>query len=165
MVEFTFNVNDTIRSLEKFSENWQKNARVATKKTFGLLVKGIVKETLKYRDPEPLYYIRTLRLVNGWQKASTAVDVDIPGPRPHAQIDSNDSEMSVLENENEITFTATNNVPYALAVEDTGTIIAKEQGGGRRPPYKNVFTPTETLRQNQALEILVARAWNETKAE
>lgn len=165
-IQFTFNTEATEQSLSRFVANWRVNAKSATRQTFKVFVNNILYETLKFRDPKPLYYIRTLRLLNGWSKAAAEVGIAIPGPRGRgaAKAQADDSILKIVDMEEVVGYKAINRVPYALAVEDFGTKIAAAQGGGYRPPYRNVFTAREVLERNQVFERNLIGAWNGTRA-
>lgn len=146
MIEGTLHIDGTLASLKAVEARFRENARFAVLNTAKTMMGRIVEKTLAPAPPPPVkYYVRTHRLVSGWQPAASFVGISTPGITGSAK-GSNEGKVELIVGEQEIVFRATNEVPYASAVEIAGTWATPFDS--RRPGYFIVLRSTNETRED-----------------
>ena len=158
-VALSLNAAEFTQSLRRFAEEFHKAAGRAVISAAREGVSLIVQRTGEPPIPRAKVYQRTNRLISGWAPAGNFLGVLVPPVRSKAE-GSNEGSYSFSQADGETRFVATNDVPYALAVELTGTWIIPPPRQQRRAPYLTVANSIKEMESKGSFERHIGNEWD-----
>lgn len=136
MITGTLNIDNTVASLEAINGRIEERATVAVLATAKLLVERIIAYTVAPAPPPPVrYYARTGRFASGWNPAARLLGLSGPSASSQAA-GSDEGSGKLITSADRVIFRAINNVPYAAAVEESGTWATPYPSRRKVPPYR-----------------------------
>ena len=158
-VALSLNAAEFTQSLRRFAEEFHKAAGRAVISAAREGVSLIVQRTGEPPIPRAKVYQRTNRLISGWASAGNFLNTQGPSARSNAK-GRDEGTYSWEPDGSEIRFVAINSVPYALAVELTGTWIIPPPRQQRRAPYLTVANSIKEMESKGSFERHIGNEWD-----
>lgn len=158
MFSVELHAGDFLDSLHRFAGEFHRAMGRAVISAAREGVALIVQRTGEPPIPRARRYVRTNRLISGWEPAGNFLGVGVPPARPTAKASREGTHLFEPEGD-EIRFVAINTVPYALAVELTGTWLVPPPNQQRRVPYLTVANSIKEMESKGSLERHVSNEW------
>lgn len=154
MLTGELHIVDTLKSLGAFQAKLYVRLEESVRNTAQSLMQRVIAYTVAPAPPPPVkYYVRTNRLVGGWEPAANFVGLGVPGSTGYY---GREGEVEFGLFGTDIIFRATNHVPYASAVELSGTW--ETPFPSRRPGYGMVLRSSQETEEDFSRNLQIA--WN-----